>query len=441
MRRRISLGRSLAFAILLAAPLAACKDEPPSVTGPETFPGRPTTLEVVLPADSFVQGLGSFLGETGTHDVSYLLVANQFGGALNSHALAKLGTFPSTVTYTQGGTSKTDSLFTYGAGRLVTRVDTLSSTSSGPIELQIWAAGQDWDPGTATWDLAVDTTGERTPWRQAGGTRAVLLSRVSINNPGSGLDSLVIPIDSLAVRRLADRTYPGLIVTAAGAQGRVQLGSGISLRTTAHPKNASPDTAVAVSIAAGAQTFVYTPDQPHAGAAAWEVGGIRSARTLFRVNFPRTVRGCAAGQACSRVALRDVTLNEVSILLTPTAVPSGFRVVGSLPTALRRVVEPELGPRAPLGELVNDVVSVAPGGVPVYGGRAYTFGDSVLAIPITSAATRLAAGDTTSIALALISDLSVVPSGEVPLNFGTAWFTPRPRLRIVYTVSNRPSLP
>ena len=440
MRRRFSLGRSLAFAILLAAPLAACKDEPPSITGPDTFPGQPTTFQMVVPADSFVQGLGSFLGVTGTHDVPYLLVANQFDGALNAHALAKLADFPTSLSYTQGGTTRTDSVFTYGRGTLVARLDTLYSTSSGPIELQVWAAGQDWDPASTTWDLAVDTTGVRTPWREAGGTRAVLLSRVSINNAGSGIDSLLIPIDSLAVQRLASKQYPGFIVTAAGAQGRMQLTGGITLRTSAHPKSASPDTAVALTIAAGAQTFVHTPDQPRSTTGAWEVGGLRSARTLFRVSFPRTVPVCQ-GKVCSSVPLRDVTLNEVSILLSPQAVPNGFRAVGALPTALRRVVEPELGPRAPLGDVVNEVIGISPSRVPIYGGATYTPGDSLLAIPLTAIAAHLAATDTTSTTLALLSDQSVVPSTLTPPNFGVVWFTARPRLRIVYTVSDRPTLP
>lgn len=440
MRPRLSLGRSLAFAILLAAPLAACTDEPPSVTGPGTFPGRPSTYELIVPAQDFARGLGSFVGTSGPRDVGYLLVANQFDGTLNARTLAKLGDFPAAVSFTQGGTARTDSVFTYGRGTLVTRLDTLHSTSSGPIELQIWAAGQDWDPASTTWDLAVDTTGARVRWREPGGTRAVLLSRVSISNPGSGVDSLLIPIDSLSVQRLAGKTYPGLVVTATGAQGRIQLAGSFSLRTAAHPKSASPDTAIAVNVGPGAQTFVYTPDQPRS-TTAWEVGGIRGARTLFHVDLPRTVRSCTGAGACSQVPLRGVTLNEVSLLFRPLTVPGGFRAVGGVPTALRRVVEPELGPRAPLGDLANDVIGVSPGRLPIYGGSVFNPPDSVLSIPITSLATRLAAGDSTSVSFVLLSDLSVVPSVTTEPSFGAVWFAPAPRLRIVYTVSDRPSLP
>jgi hypothetical protein len=443
MRRRFSLGRALAFATLLSLPAVACTDDSPTATGGDLFPGNlPSTFQVVLPADSFFQQLGTFSGFTSAGDVGYQIVANRFDGVLQANTLVMLAAFPTSFNYTQGGTSRSDTLATLGAGSLVARVDTAASTSAGPIQLQLWEVGQAWDPATVSWTMAVDTAGGRVRWTQPGGSRAALLSSVSLAagaRPAG--DSVAFALDSLTVQRIARPGFPGLLITATGAQGRVQLRGGYQLRTGAHPRSASPDTVLAVNVSAAATSFIFDPDQPSPPAGVLQVGGIRSARTLLRVDLPRTLPVCRGG-TCSRVATRDVTLNEVSLLFTPTAVPGGFRPVGPVPTALRRVAEPELGRRAPLGQVVNEIVAVNPATrSPVYGGASFAPSDSVLAVPLTSFATTLVASDTTRFSLALLSDPGTLSGAGGSLSFGAAWFTPAPRLRIVYTLPARPALP
>ncbi|HEU0076596.1 MAG TPA: hypothetical protein VFQ76_03040, partial [Longimicrobiaceae bacterium] len=323
MRRRFSLGRALACATLLSLPAVACTDDPPTATGGDLFPGSvPSTFQVVLPADSFFQQLGSFTGYSGPADVDYQLVANRFDGSLQANTLVKLAAFPTSFSYTQGGTAKSDSLATLGRGSLVARLDSIASTSAGPIELQLWEAGQAWDPGTVSWAFAVDTAGGRVRWTQPGGSRAGLLSSITLPaGAGAAGDSVVFALDSLAVQRIARTDFPGLLITAAGAQGRVQLqAGGIQLRTGAHPRSASPDTVLAVNVSPTAARFVFDPDQPSPAAGILQAGGIRSARTLLRVELPRTVPVCQGG-TCTRISTREVTLNEVSLLLTPVPVP------------------------------------------------------------------------------------------------------------------------
>ncbi len=112
MRRRFNRGRALALALVPLA-LAGCTDDIPTVTGGEFFPGgtRPATFEVTVPAERFFRPLGDFTGYTGARDAQgFLLVANRFAGTLEANTLAQIATFPATVTYTQGGTSRTDSL-------------------------------------------------------------------------------------------------------------------------------------------------------------------------------------------------------------------------------------------------------------------------------------------------------------------------------------------
>jgi hypothetical protein len=443
MLRRFSLGRALACATLLSLPAVACTDDPPTAIGGDLFPGNlPSTFQVVLPADSFFQQLGSFSGFSDAGDVSYQLVANRFDGGLQANTLVSLAAFPTSFNYTQGGTARSDTLATLGRGSLVARLDTVASTSAGPIQLQLWEVGQAWDPPTVSWTMAVDTAGNRVRWTQPGGSRAALLSSVSL---GAGAratgDSVVFALDSLTVQRIARPGFPGLLITATGAQGRVQIqGGGIQLRTGAHPRSASPDTVLAVNVSPAATAFVFDPDQPSPPAGVIQAGGIRSARTLLRVNVPRTLPVCQGG-TCTRVATRDVTLNEVSLLLTPAAVPGGFRPVGPVPVALRRVAEPELGRRAPLGQVVNEIIGLDASTRPVYGGARFAPSDSVLAIPLTSFTSNLVASDTTSFSLALLSDPGTLFGAPGALSFGVAWFTPAPRLRIVYTLPARPALP
>lgn len=444
MRRRFSLGRALACATLLSLPAVACTDDPPTATGGDLFPGSlPSTFQVVLPADSFFRNLGSFSGYTDVGDVAYQLVANRFDGGLQANTLVKLAAFPTSFNYTQGGVARSDTLATLGAGSLVVRLDSLASTASGPLELQLWQVGQAFDPATATWTMAVDTAGGRVPWTQPGGSRAGLLSSVTLaaRARSSTGDSVLFALDSLEVQRIARTDFPGLLITATGAQGRVQIASGgIQLRTGAHPRSASPDTVIAVNVSPSSATFVYDPDQPAAPAGVLQAGGIRSARTLLRVSLPTTLPVCQGG-TCTRVGTRQVTLNEVSLLLTPTAVPGGFRPVGQVPIALRRVTEPELGRRAPLGQLVNDLLGLDANARPLYGGSGFTPSDSVHAVPFTTFAADLVASDTTSFSLALLSDPGTLFGNPGALSFGPAWFTPAPRLRIVYTLPARPALP
>lgn len=444
MRRRFSLGRALVTATLLSLPAVACTDDPPTASGGELFPGTlPSTFQVLLPADSFVQHLGSFSGYSSPADASYQLVANQFDGALQANALVKLAGIPTSFSYTQGGTSKSDSVFTLGRGALVARLDTLASTSSGPIELQLWEAGQSWDPATVSWTLAVDTVGGRVAWTRPGGSRAALLSSVTL---GAGAriagDSAVFSLDSLTVQRITGTDFPGLLITASGAQGRVQLQpGGIQLRTGVHPRSASPDTVLAVTVSPSTATFVFDPDQPAAPAGAYALGGVRSARTLFRLNLPASLPACR-GSACTQVATRDVTLNEVSLVLTPATVAGGFRAVGPVPVALRLVTEPQLGRQAPLGAVMNEVVGVDPtANRPLYGGSLFSPGDSILAVPFTSFAARKVAADSTSFSAALLSDPGSLFGSAGTLSFGAAWFTAAPRLRIIYTIPARSELP
>lgn len=421
MRSRFFFGLLAALAVTVAA----CSDETPTLSGPDPFPpgSVPVTREVILPASRFFRVLGSFSGYSDASDAGYVVVANQYGGALNAHALARFRGFPRTVTYVRSGATRTDSAFTYQDSRLVLSVDTLA-TAGRPFTLQVWEAAQRWDPATATWTYAVDSAGVREPWRQPGGTLGPLLATATY--PATGGDSLVVTLPAAAVRRLADTLSQGVILTVAETGARVEFAD-LLVRVAVRPDSAIPDTTIVFAASSvGQRTTVYTPEQPDAPAGIIGVGGIRSARTLLELDLEQTVPGCAPGESCAEVPLDQVQLNQVAILLRPTQVPSGFGALNNVPLALRLVVEPELGRVAPLGQTTLD--------------QDVTFerGDTVVALPVTSLTNTLIANDSLPRTFALVSELANVTS---PPTFGALFLNPDARLRIVYTLPARRPLP
>ncbi|MBW3570808.1 MAG: hypothetical protein KY467_06865 [Gemmatimonadetes bacterium] len=421
MRSRFLFGLFAAF----AATAAACSDETPTFSGPGSFPpgSIAATREVILPAASFFRVLGSFSGYSDASDASYLVVANQFEGELNAHALARFRGFPRTVTYVRNGATRTDSTFTIAESRLVLGVDTLA-VAGAPFTLQVWEAAQRWDPATATWTLAVDSAGDRVPWTEPGGTRGALLGEATY--PAAGGDSLVVPLSAAAYQRLADTLSHGVVLTVAETGARVEF-SDVLVRIGVRPDSASPDTIVRFTAGSGTERVtVYTPEQPDAPPGTVGVGGIRSARTLLELNLDQRVPGCAATETCADVPLSQVQLNQVAVLLRPAAVPRGFAALNRVPLALRLVVEPELGRVAPLGQtsLDRDV--------------SFARGDTLLALPVTALTNSLIANDSLPRTFALVSEL---PGVDSPPTFGVLFLDPDARLRIVYTLPARRPLP
>lgn len=405
--------------------ISGCADELPTLSGEDRFPGgaAPTTIEVFLPTAEVLAGASVFGDFTNPRDAEFLLVAHRFDEALEANTLARLTGFPDSVTFTLNGATRTEAAFTYGTGRVITRVDAAASASAGPAVLRLWALEQEWDSATVTWTQAR----QGTPWRTPGGTRGALLAEARWT-PGDTVarDSVIWQVDSLAVRRMASPSFAGLLVTSVTPDTRLQL-SRLVLQTTQRP-TARPDTAVAVTVAQGPQEFIFTPEPPRPEG-VYRVGGPTGDRTVLRLTLPSTVPACrdpASTPGCPRVALRDVTLNRASLVLDPVRVRGGFRPVGLTPLLVRRVLEPELGRRAPLGESIA-FDSIAPGpfrGTP----------SEPVTLNLTQSVSQLLRSDSSSVAVALLSD----PEGA---RFGYLWFAGTPRLRLIYTLPVRPGLP
>jgi hypothetical protein len=422
MQRRFFLSGLLAASVVSAA---ACADQTPTLVD-ETFPpgSVPVTREVILPASEFFRFLGSFDGYGGVAGAPFVVVANDFQG-LDARALVHFPGFPRTVAYQRDGTEQRDSLFTYVGGRLVMRVDTAASTA-GDLTLRVWTAAQQWHAPTATWEVAVDTGGVRTPWTQPGGALGDLLAEGTFTVGPAAADSLVMLLSPEAVERLADTTSRGVIITVGESNRRLEIAD-LIVRAQVSPENARPDTIITVTVPSGGfRTTIYTPEQPGAPPGVIAIGGVRRARTLIELDPRQMVPGCPAGITCPAVPLADVRINQVALLLDPLPVPNGFGPLGPTPVSLRLVQEPELGRFAPLGQSLLDQ------------SLSFSVRDTLVALPLTALAATLIQNDTLPTTFALVSESPLTTSAP---SFGVGFFGGEPRLRIIYTLPSRRQLP
>ncbi|HVG44822.1 MAG TPA: hypothetical protein VM890_08830 [Longimicrobium sp.] len=417
--------------LLALLPAAACKDQTPTLSGDPFFPGgsRAVTLESILPASQFLTTVGSFSGYESASTFNGLVVANQYAGALSSHPLQQY-VIPKNVDFSVNGVSLQDSLYTVTSARLVVVIDSLGSRVA-PTTLQLFPIAQPFDWRTATWTLAVDTGAVHTPWTQPGGTKGPLLSSAAWA-PHTAGDTVLLPVDTARLPKGRPDSLSVLLATAE-AGSRVQLTSTV-LRLLVKPSNAGKDTTLTVDVTPIRTTFVFTPQPPAAGG-TFQAGGILADRTIFKVNLDQQLPGCApADQPCPTVRLRDVRLNRVSLLLRPLPVPLGYDPLRSVPLELYLVQEPELGRRAPL------VPSRITGGSALDSLQVFqALTDTVVELPITLQAVLQSQTDSLQVAFALLGEIT---GGSGSLRtFGLGRYEPTPRLRIVYTLPTRPSLP
>lgn len=419
-------------AVFAVAASAACENQVPTATGVDLFPGgvAPTSIVLELPAANFLAQDTVFQGFSNPRLTPYLLVANDFDGALDAHTLVRFTNFPDSVTYLVTGAARTEAISSFGPGRVITRVDTLASAPRTTTRFHLWALEQAWDSSTVTWEYAMDRPGNRVAWRTPGGTRGALLGE-AVWTPGDTIrrDSLVWEVDSLAVRRMTEEGFPGLLITSTDPNTRFQL-SQVSLSARVRPAGRTDTLVVAAIVNDGPQTFIFNPQVP-TSTSVLRLGGLTGDRSVIRLDLDQTVPSCppSQGTGCPSVRLRDVTLNNVQLVLDPVQVPSGFRPLAQTRVVLRRVAEPELGRFAPLAEVVAaDTVSIGSFGLP---------NGTPLRLDLTSAVASRLASDSTSLTLALLSE-SVSPG---VVDFGMLWFDRRPRLRLVYTMPLRPELP
>lgn len=428
-------------AVLVAASWAvlACDEKTPTSLDEDRLPVDPTTVEIILSWDDFARGLVVYGGYGTTSELGSGVLAHGFEGTLDARTLVRFEPFPFRATVRDSvGTLRADSNFTFVGGRVVARLDTLSSTNGDePVALSLGAITESWDVRTTSWTLAIDTIGDARPWSEPGAGPVQALGEVEWD-PIEG-DSVSFELDSATVAVLGDTLNDtrGLRLALLTAGQRVDVRD-ISLRLEARP-NVHLDTLVTLTAESRGLTFVYdpVPEPPPAGI---RVGGTPAWRTVIDLDVPRVLNGPAS--LCAQVGcpfeLEPSRVNHASLVLTTSDVePTAFQPTDTIRLDVRPVLSPDLLPKSPLGSSFLGVV-----GEPV---PPEAFRDQArleVAVPITSLVRVLVDLDTTAALSSQVALLSV--QEPFSLAFG-AFVGPglpgAPVLRLIVTAADTVRLP
>lgn len=405
---------------------SGCTDRIPTLTDIDQIVGGapPLTLEQSLATGDFLQSTIVITGNATSSPSTGLIVARDFDEVFNAHLLARFNSFPDTITVN----GERDGAFLYLNSEVVAAIPDSLEISAPRVDFYLWTVAQPWEPGEVSWENAAEEAGQSVPWVEPGGTRGEIIGVASWERgaTGAAADSLKWALPASVLTRLAEGEIPGLMVTLEDQSARAVL-SRLTIRASINP-SVAPDTTVTQTISTGPQTFIFTPAPP-APVDVLSAGGIRADRTLLSLAFPDSLPGCAEeeGAACPRVASAEVVLNRVELILDPVPVAEGFGPVAPIPLTLRRVLQPELGELAPLGEPIVFQMRVpaerfAPGAT------------TPVRIPITQAVANTFDMKRNELTVALL----VEPQSST---FAFAWFERNPRLRFIYTLPQVPALP
>ena len=435
MRRQVRrlLGPALASAVVLGV---ACDGEDPTGVGGPLFPdGVARTIEVVLEADRFLLSDTTLPGFMRPGDAGFLMVAHQFGGALEANALIRFRERPRTITVrTTAGNTVTDTLPIFFGGSVIIKLDTARSTWSEPVEFQLYRIEEPWDPETATWTHRVDSTDARLPWTQPGGTRSALVGSALF---GGGTDSVVIPVDSQTIEIWADTANQArgalLRIATPGAQFIVDKFE--SYLVAQARSSIREDTVVATPLGSVGGIFVFDPPVP--APADLQVGGVPNWRSylwlqprLDTVSVP-----CPAGPPGCFMPLSEASINLAALVLQPLPVPAGFLPEDSLAVEAWAAFPSEYVPLARV-PLSADAIGVAPNLVDA--SRFAGDGAEPVELPITGFVAMLAARRTASGGDPPTSLLALLAGPEAG-TFGYGRFgsiragAAAPRLRLILT--------
>lgn len=366
--------------LLLVTASAGCTDVVPTVVSGDRIPIRTETVELRLPFSAFASDLRTYAGFGSASELAVPIVANQWAGELDAHLLIQFGELPRTISVLPPGATsgaQTDSTFRAVRGEVVLRWDTTAVAVTSSFGLEAEAILTDWDPRTATWELAADTLGGSSPWPEPGGGPARALG--SFNWAPAVTDTVTVPLDSATVAEWTDpeQRERGLRVRTTTEGSRLNL-AGAVLRVRVRSE-VNPDTVVVVDITDGISTFVYTPE-PEATPGALRIGGVPAERATFRLALPEAVD--PGPEECARVEC-PVPIEASGILYAALGLrthpppSSAFAPLDSASVELRPVLSPGRLPRSPVAPPVHEVLEAIP---PEYFSAG---GGSVYEIPMT----------------------------------------------------------
>jgi len=405
--------------------LAACGEESPTEAGGPLLPGEVRSFEVILEPSRYLVSDTAFSGFADAFDVNYFVVANAFDDALNAHMLTRFDMPVAISVRDNAGVLRQDSAPIYFAGEVIFLVDSIRSSSKGPLELELMRLDEPWHAPSATWALRVDTPGARLPWTVPGGTTSTRIDTSTWSS--SQKDTLRFAVDSATLAAWADTANKGRgsLLRLLDPGERVRI-TEVSLRADAR-STIDPDTVVTVTIRPPATTFVWDPPIP-ATSDALRLGGITAWRSfltlkprLDTLNLP-----CPDVPNCT-VQLREVTINHAALLLEPEVPQPGFAPEDSIQPIARILLESDDVP------LIRSLLGGVAGGTSAPLPPARFVGTQPIELPLTDYLTQIAA-DTVS-ATMVPPAIALLP-GVQSATFGYAAFRSAPRLRLVVSVAS-----
>lgn len=437
--------RRWVMAVLVTAPWAvlACDEEIPTALDERRLPVDPTTVEVVLSWDEFAEALTVYGGHGTTSELGGGVVARAFAGDLEARTLVRFAPFPRSASVRDStGTLRVDSSLAFVGGRVVARLDTLTSTNGDePVVLGLGALTEPWHVRSASWTVAVDTAGDLQTWSEPGAGPVVSLGEATWN-PIDG-DTVVFEVDSATVAQLGDSLDPSrgvrLLLLTDGERLDVR---NVAMRLDTRPSS-HQDTIVVLNAGAEGVTFVYdpVPEPPPDGI---RVGGTPAWRTVIALDVPRVLDGPPS--LCAQVGcpfvIEPSQVNHASLVLTTAPVePTAFQPTDTIRLDVRPVLAPDLLPKSPLGSSFLNVLG-QPVGEPVPPGAFQEGGARTLSVTLTALVRALVEVDPERPPPDHISLLSV----EEPLSLAFGSFVGpgvpgAPVLRLILTAADTVRLP
>ena len=398
---------------------------------------NPRTIEVLIPYEDFVDEVQVFGGYGSAADLGYGAIALDFGG-LNARTLVHLEDLPTPADVP--GSS-------FVGGRVLLVFDTVNGSLDVPVDVELFDVREEWHPPTATWEVVVDTAGDRRLWTQPGGGPTTLLGRASFDafsaratdEAAALVDTVSIAVDSATVAALGNPTggTTGLLLAVADAGALLNL-MDVGLLITA-VSTTGADTVSEVRVENIDLTFMVDP-LPTAPVGWLRVGGTPSWRSVITISLPQTVDGTAevCGTVGCQVDLTEVVVNIAELALTTRQTESAFQPQGATLLDLRSVLNPKLLPKSPLGGAVLPVVEHIP--PELFSVQAGT--------PVFLSVTRLVkailsiAAETDTVPDASMALVSAVEPNMVGFaSFEGAGGAGAPALRLLYTIANDVGLP
>jgi hypothetical protein len=417
--------------------VVACQERLPTALDDGRLPDEPLTVEVDLDWSQFGSNLQVIGGYGSVTTLPRPIVAHTYQGTLESRMLLRFGPYPAAARVVDpSGATVTDPDVTYVGGRLVLTFDTLASTNTGQVALQVSALSDEWHPASASWGFAVDTVGDQRAWTEAGAGPLDLLAS-TVWDPVTG-DTVSLQLDSADVARwvdIADMSRGARVETTTDGV-RLQLRQArlrITMRPTIDPDTLVEDTTAQVI----EKTFIYDPPPP--APTGIRVGGAPAWRTVMTVAVPALTGPpdlCAAVGCPYTPAAGDISY--AALVLTSQATEAAFQPSDTMLLDVRPVLSPPALPKSPLGASQTGGVG-APVAPELFGASAGTD----VEIPVTFFVRTLlapASGGSSPPATLVLLAANEPGSMTFASFFGSADPDP-PVLRLIITVGTPQVLP